>query len=122
MFQNASRFREAPTNAEESAWHLLRNRRLDGLKFRRQCRIGNYVADFYCVEAALAIEVDGGVHSQPSQLRKDAGKELFFKKRGIHVLRVPNGMVLEHPEEFVKKVHDTLTHRLAVPPLPEGEG
>jgi hypothetical protein len=92
------------------------------LKFRRQCRIGNYVADFYCVEAALAIEVDGGIHSQPSQLRKDAAKESFFKKRGIHVLRVPNGMVLEHPEEFVKKVHDTLTHRLAVPPLPAGRG
>jgi very-short-patch-repair endonuclease len=122
MFQNASDFRKTATEAEKSAWYLLRNRQVGGMKFRRQCPIGRYVVDFYCFKAALAIELDGSVHSQPSQIRKDAAKDLFLKKRGIKVLRVPNGMVLIDPEAFLKKVRDALTHRCAVPPLPAGEG
>ena len=122
MFQNASKFRETVTEAEKSAWYLLRNRQVDGMKFRRQCPIGKYVVDFYCFEAALAIELDGSVHSQQSQMRKDAAKDLFLKKRGVQVLRVPNGMVLVDPELFLKKVREALTHRCAVPPLLLGEG
>ena len=92
---------------------MLRNRQVDGMKFRRQCPIGRYVADFYCFEATLAIELDGSIHSQPSQLRKDAAKDAFFKSRGIHVLRVPNGIVLDNPEGFLKKVREALTQCLA---------
>ena len=55
----------------------------------------------------------GRIHSQPSQLRKDAAKDSFFKSRGIHVLRVPNGTVLDHPEEFLKKIRDALIRCLA---------
>jgi very-short-patch-repair endonuclease len=141
MLQNGSRFRGSPTDAEKAAWYILRNRQLDGNKFRRQCPIGKYVADFYCFETGLVIELDGSIHSQPSQLRKDAAKDAFFRKQGLHVLRVPNGLVLDYPEGFKKKVREaltqclaaqtpslsaygphTLTHRLAVPPLPAGEG
>jgi very-short-patch-repair endonuclease len=123
MFHNASKFRETVTEAEKSAWYLLRNRQASGLKFRRQCPIGKYVVDFCCFEAALAIELDGSVHSQPSQIRKDRAKDLFLKKRGVQVLRVPNGMVLIDPELFLKKVREALTHRpRRVPPLPLGEG
>ena len=122
MFQNGSRFRESQTDAERAAWYMLRNRQVDGIKFRRQCPVGRYVTDFYCLESALAIELDGSIHSQPSQLRKDAVKDSFLKRQGIRVLRVPNGMVLDHPEEFLQKVRGALTHRLAVPPLPVGEG
>jgi very-short-patch-repair endonuclease len=92
------------------------------MKFRRQCPIGKYIVDFYCFEAALAIELDGSIHSQPDQLRKDAAKDLFLKKRGVQVLRVPNGLVLKYPEGFLKEVREALTHRQAVPPLPLGEG
>jgi very-short-patch-repair endonuclease len=122
MFQNASRFREAATGAEKSAWYLLRNRQFGGSKFRRQCPIGKYIVDFCFCNTALAIELDGSIHSQPSQARKDSAKDLFLKKRGIYVLRVPNGLVLSHPEEFLKKVREALTPRLAVPPLPAGVG
>jgi very-short-patch-repair endonuclease len=122
MFQNASRFRESGTDAEKSAWYLLRNRQVGGMKFRRQCPIEKYIVDFYCCGAALAIELDGSVHSQPSQARKDSAKGLLLKKHGIYLLRVPNGLVLSCPEGFLKKVREALTHRLAVPPLPAGEG
>ncbi len=134
--QRVRELRHRQTEAEKAAWHLLRDRRL-GLKFRRQYPIENYVVDFYCCERHLAIELDGGVHSQPNQIRKDAAKDAFLGKIGIHVLRLPNGLVLEDPEGFVRIVREgaELTrgkarrskHPLTRPspdghPLPKGEG
>ncbi len=95
--------RHAQTEAEKAAWRLLRDRRL-GFKFRRQHSIENCVVDFYCFECHLAIELDGGVHSQPSQIRKDAAKDALLAKLGINVLRLPNGLVTEDPDGFVRKV------------------
>ena len=102
----AARIRElraSPTEAEKVAWNLLRDRRL-GAKFRRQFRIENGVLDFYCFEHRLAIELDGGVHSQIDQMRKDAVKEDYLWMLGIRLLRIPIAMVLEHPDEFVREV------------------
>jgi len=95
--------RASLTKAEKVAWNLLRDRRL-GAKFRRQFRIESGVLDFYCFEHRLAIELDGGVHSQIDQMRKDAVKEDYLRTLGIRLLRIPNGMVLGHPDEFVRRV------------------
>jgi very-short-patch-repair endonuclease len=99
--------RASPTEAEKVAWNLLRDRRL-GAKFRRQFRIENGVLDFYCFEHRLAIELDGGVHSQIDQMRKDAAKEDYLRTLGIRLLRIPNAMVLEHPDEFVREVVEAI--------------
>ena len=99
--------RANPTEAENAAWNLLRDRRL-GAKCRRQFRIVRGVLDFYCFEHRLAIELDGGVHSQIDQMRKDAAKEDYLRTLGIRLLRIPNAMVLEHPDEFVQKVVDAM--------------
>jgi very-short-patch-repair endonuclease len=99
--------RASPAEAEEAAWNLLCDRRL-GAKFRRQFRIENGGLDFYCFEHRLAIELDGGVHSQINQMRKDAAKEDYLRTVGIRLLRIPNAMVLEHPDEFVRKVVDAM--------------
>ena len=99
--------RRSQTEAEKAAWYLLRGRKL-GAKFRRQCRIENWVVDFYCFEHRLAIELDGGVHSQPSQMRKDAVKDDYLRSLGVGLLRIPNGLVLEDPEEFVRKVREAI--------------
>jgi len=101
--QPVRELRRSQTEAEKAAWYLLRGRRL-GAKFRRQCRIENWVVDFYCFERRLAIELDGSVHSQPSQMRKDAAKDDSLRTLGIGLLRIPNGLVLEDPMEFVRKV------------------
>jgi very-short-patch-repair endonuclease len=98
------------TDAERAAWHLLRGRRL-ALKFRRQYPIDNYVADFFCSEHRLAIELDGNVHSQPSQARKDSSKDAYLRSLGIRVLRMPNGLVLEDPEGFIQKVREAARKR-----------
>ena len=99
--------RRNQTEAEQAAWYLLRGRGL-GVKFRRQCRIETWVVDFYCFEHRLAIELDGGIHSQPSQMRKDAAKEDFLRNLGITLLRIPNGLVSEDPDEFVRKVREVI--------------
>jgi len=97
--------RHRQTEAEKAAWYLLRDRSL-GLKFRRQYPIDNYAVDFYCFERRLAVELDGSVHSQPSQIKRDSAKDAYLRSLGIRVLRLPNGLVLEHPEGFVRKIRD----------------
>jgi very-short-patch-repair endonuclease len=109
--QRVRELRRNQTEAEKSAWHLLRGRRLDA-EFRRQCRIENWVVDFYCFEHRRAIELDGGVHSQPSQMRKDAAKEDYLRTLGISLLRIPNGLVAEDPEEFVREVREAIEVRM----------
>jgi very-short-patch-repair endonuclease len=105
-----ARIRELRANStqeETAAWKLLRDRQF-GAKFRRQFRIENGVLDFYCFEHRLAIELDGGVHSQIDQMRKDAAKEDYLRTLGIRLLRIPNAMVLEHQDEFVRTVLDAI--------------
>jgi len=108
--QRLRELRRDQTEAEKAAWYLLCDRRLKA-KFRRQCRIENWAVDFYCFEYRVAIELDGGVHSQPSQRRRDAAKEDSLRTLGISLLRIPNGLVLEDPEEFVRKVREAFEVR-----------
>ena len=105
--QRVRELRRNPTEAEKAAWYLLRGRRLEA-KFRRPRRIENWVVDFYCFEHRLAIELDGGVHSQPSPMRKEAAKEDYWRSLGIGLLRIPNGLVWEDAEEFVRKVREAI--------------
>jgi len=67
--------RRTQTLAERRAWYLLRDRLVARLKFRRQQPIDHYTIDFYCPKLRLAVELDGGVHSQPSQLKRDKEKD-----------------------------------------------
>jgi very-short-patch-repair endonuclease len=113
--------RHSQTEAERAAWHLLRDRR-QGLKFRRQHRIDRWIVDFYCFEKRLAIELDGGAHSQPSQLRRDAAKDACLTNLGIKLLRIPNGLVLEDPEAFLRKVREAAGMSEQVRPHPARSG
>ncbi|MGH7000341.1 MAG: endonuclease domain-containing protein [Stellaceae bacterium] len=60
----ARKLRQTPTDAELRLWSHLRRKQLDGIRFRRQQPIGRYVVDFFCPEAHLIIEVDGGQHAE----------------------------------------------------------
>jgi very-short-patch-repair endonuclease len=102
--------RRSQTEAEKAAWYLLRGRKL-GAKFHRQCRIENWGVDFYCFEHRLAIELDGGIHSQPSQTRKRATREDCLRTLGMGLLRILNGLVLEDQQEFVRKVREAIEAR-----------
>ena len=80
--------REAPAT-EQQLWRLLRDRRLDGLKFRRQLPIGRYVADFVCLRHRLIVEADGPYHDET----RDAERDAWLRSRGFRVLRFKNGEV-----------------------------
>ncbi|HYD68632.1 endonuclease domain-containing protein [Azospirillum sp.] len=88
--QRARQLRQSATNSERLLWGALRDRRLNGLKFRRQQQIGRYVVDFVCHERRLIIEVDGGQHS----VAGDAERTAFLQAQGYRVLRFWNPEVL----------------------------
>jgi very-short-patch-repair endonuclease len=67
IFENARTLRKNTTDAERRLWEKLRNRKLRNLKFRRQHPIHKYVADFYCAEHKVVVELDGGIHQLKEQ-------------------------------------------------------
>jgi very-short-patch-repair endonuclease len=95
---------QTETESEQAAWQLLRGLRLKGVRFRRQHPLGQYIADFCCPQRRLIVELDGSVHGQPSQAKKDARRDTHLKNMGYSVLRLSNGMVLQAPELFVDEV------------------
>ena len=86
----ARHLRKKSTDAEKRLWRLLRDRRFEEFKFRRQYPCGVYFLDFNCVEAKLAIELDGGGHGFPDQRARDAVRNQFLVSIGIKVLRYWN--------------------------------
>ncbi len=98
--------RRQPTRAEKRLWNALRNRQL-GQKFRRQHPIGDFVLDFYCARAALAIEIDGPAHARQS--RSDEWRDAQLKRIGIRVLRLPEEQVNSNLPGVLKAIKCALT-------------
>ena len=84
------KLRADQTPTEAKLWEALRNRGLNGHKFRRQHPIGRYVADFYCPEAGLVIELDGEAHSVHDQAEYDKIRDTELKGRDLKVIRIKN--------------------------------
>ena len=84
----ARRLRREQTEAEARLWAALRGGRLEGWKWRRQAPVGPFIVDFLCLEAALAVELDGGVHGERAD--RDARRDAYLAKRGLSVLRFWN--------------------------------
>ena len=118
----ARRLRRDETKAEQAAWNLLRNRQRLGHKFRRQQPVGKRVADFCCFELRLIIELDGSVHAQPSQTRRDESRDRELRAQGFKVLHFSNGLALSNPEGFVAKVEAAIAALGPSPPSPPPQG
>ena len=104
LVERARELRKHQRPAEEVAWELLRDRRFEGLKFRREHQINNYIADFFCAERQLDIELDGEIHKSPEVMAKDAARDAMLRSLGFKVLRFPNQIVLEDAEEFLRQI------------------
>lgn len=85
----ATRMRRDPAVHERKLWKLLRGRRLEGLKFRRQVVIGPYAADFVCMRHRLIVEADGPFHDA----ERDAVRDAWLMAQGFRVLRFPNQQI-----------------------------
>jgi len=104
----ARRLRKDQTDAEKLLWSVFRSRQLLGLKFRRQHSIGPYILDFYCATVRLAIELDGGQHTEPSSLEYDSKRTQTLNDHGIRVLRFWDPDVLTSPDEVREEIYRAL--------------
>ena len=93
------------TDAERRLWSLVRNRQLDGDKFRRQHPIGAFVADFVCIKRCLIIELDGGQHADSAY---DARRTAWLESYGWRVIRFWNNDVLSGTEGVLEEILQAL--------------
>ncbi|MBC3873657.1 endonuclease domain-containing protein [Undibacterium sp. LX15W] len=103
----AREMRKKMPDAEELLWYLIRNRKVAGAKFRRQHPVGRYILDFYCVEKKLAVELDGGQHSE--QQTYDQTRDAYLSQQGIHVLRFWNNQMLLETEVVLEAIYLNLS-------------
>jgi very-short-patch-repair endonuclease len=120
LIKLAKEFRKKPTEAEEVLWYALRNNHFPGLKFRRQHPIKWFIADFYCHEAKLVIEVDGGIHLAIPQAEHDESRTSEIETLGIHVLRLTNEEIMNSLESVLEQIKTSI--QCSSSPSPRGEG
>jgi carbamoyl-phosphate synthase large subunit len=134
LLEKARAMRINSTEAEALLWSLLRDKQLLGLKFRRQHVLGNYIADFYCHEALLVIELDGSGHAEQQQKNYDEERTQFLASLGINVMRFWNHDVLKKTTAVLEAIVEAANQKVDLfsdvndlkdphpAPLPEGEG
>jgi very-short-patch-repair endonuclease len=114
--QPARVLRKNLTDAERKLWSKIRRKQLEGFLFYRQKVIGRYIVDFYCHQAKLVIEVDGGQHYTDAGIRKDSRRDSFLKGLGLHVLRFNDLDVLKNCDGVVMNIMEYLLNINNNPP------
>lgn len=107
-FEYARQLRKQLTEAEEKLWQHIRNRKVNGAKFRRQHALKHYVLDFYCHEAKLAIEIDGGIHSEKENLSYDKNRTNVLEELDIKVIRFTNEQVMKDLGRVLNEIEKAL--------------
>jgi very-short-patch-repair endonuclease len=109
----AKSLRKNETFTEKKLWEILKNREYKNLKFRRQFPIHPFIADFYCHELKLIIELDGITHDTLKKKKYDKSRDLFLLEKGYHVIRVSDEDFIEKPsilfdalDGFIREVKD----------------
>ena len=105
ILQHARDLRHPLTPAERKVWAAVRNRGL-GYKIRRQHPISRFIADFYCAEAKLVIEIDGDTHAEPAQAEYDAARTAWLEAHGHHVIRFSNREVYENLDGVLEAIRE----------------
>jgi len=109
LFEYAKELRdEKSTKAERALWQELKSKKLNGYKFRFQHLIGKFIADFYCNEKKLIIEIDGGYHFEKEQEELDEARTEWLEMRGIKVIRFKNEEVLQRLQTVLEMIKSEL--------------
>ena len=98
------KLRQHSTSAEAFLWTHLQQKKLEGRKFRRQHSILNFIADFYCAEERLVIELDGQYHMNPTNKEKDAVRSKKLEDLGFTVIRFENRSVFENLDWVLEEI------------------
>lgn len=109
--ERAKRLRREMTDVEWRLWGHLRNRQLDGARFRRQHPIGTYIADFICLDKRVIVEVDGSQHADAEQMAHDARRTTWLESQGYIVMRIWANEVDENPEGVLAEILALLLRR-----------
>ncbi len=111
----AKDLRKRQTYAEELFSKMVRNRNMLNIKIRRQHPIGPFIADFYCHELKLAIELDGSINEVEEVKQKDIKREQFLKEQGLYVIRFNNDDVFTNPHLIEEQIK---TYKLGIEQKP----
>ena len=109
--ERSKKLRKNQTDAEKKLWAILRDRRLSGVKFRRQCSIGRYILDFYSPEYKLGIEADGGQHYEDKVKKRDELRTRELSKLRVKILRFSDLEVLNNIEGVYEVIQGTLENK-----------
>lgn len=106
IFENAKDLRKNVTEAEKALWEAVRSRRLDGLKFRRQHPVKQFILDFYCHQYLLGIEIDGSVHENDDAKEYDLNRTAELENLGLTLLRFKNKEVLTDLPKVITEIRN----------------
>jgi very-short-patch-repair endonuclease len=107
--KGASRqLRNNMTEAERLFWSRVKGKQLSGAQFYRQKIIGNYIVDFYCPQAKLVVEIDGGQHYEEAGAKNDAIRDDCLRAIGLRVLRLSNREVVENVVGVLETVREEI--------------
>jgi very-short-patch-repair endonuclease len=101
------KLRQNSTEAEILIWRFIRNRQIQGFKFKRQYSIDHFVIDFYCPELKLAVEADGATHNESGRKEYDIRREKYLKKFGLNFVRIKDEELFGNPNKAFAKIEDT---------------
>ena len=119
ILERAKLMRRKPTSSEAILWGALRRKQVGDATFRRQHPVGMFILDFYCHEARLGIEIDGGIHKKKDQIKNDREREqVMIANRDIRIIRFTNDEVLNDLENVIRRIEKEIKNS----PLPSGEG
>jgi isoleucyl-tRNA synthetase/very-short-patch-repair endonuclease len=116
LMELAKKQKQNPTEAEVFLWKNLKNKQIQGYKFRRQHIIGQFIADFACIKKRLVVEVDGGYHSLPEVKVSDEQRSEMLKELGFKVIRFSNEEIINNIDGVLHEITTVLNS------LPVGEG
>jgi very-short-patch-repair endonuclease len=120
LTRNARVLRGRQTEDERRLWLRLRDRRLNGLKFRRQAPCGPYVADFLCEAAQLVVELDGSQHADPARVEADLSRTQHLNSLGYEVFRIWNFDLKTNMDGVLDHILAIATRRISPSSAPSG--
>lgn len=111
LFEKAKKLRKNMTHSEEKLWDVLKRKQIQSLCFRAQHPVDIFIADFYCHELKLVIEIDGEYHMQHDQKEYDIGRENELESFGIKVIRFTNDQLEKNISEVLNKIEQVCNTR-----------
>ena len=117
IFQYAETLRKNMTGTEKIMWERLCKKKL-GVRIRRQHPIGNYIADYYCHELKLIIEIDGEIHLTKENKEYDINRDVTLNEFGIQIMRFTNEQVTDRIEQIIEEIKNKIKDLKQLLPSP----